>query len=266
VLLTNELAETIRRCEIVSVRSGLEAARRVYPDLEVTSLEIAGGLARFASVGPRFSVAFGLGTLAQVSAGEIARLTDFYESRNAVGRVIVTPLSDPSLGRRLADAGYAPGEHDNVMVSDRFDEHALRDERIAASTDVDGWARASARGFLGVDTLQPGDERLATILASSENVIALEGRDDGVIAATGAMSFVEDSPALFAASTIAKHRGHGWHTALIRDRIARARDAGARFMRAAARPASSSERNFHRCGFTTLYTRVFWERRVSESD
>jgi hypothetical protein len=67
--------------------------------------------------------------------------------------------------------------------------------------------------------------------------------------------------ALFAGSTMAAFRNRGWQIAMIRDRIARARDEGARWMRATARPTSTSERNFIRCGFQTLYTRTLWQRR-----
>ncbi len=70
-----------------------------------------------------------------------------------------------------------------------------------------------------------------------------------------------DCATLFGGSTLTSFRKHGLHGALIRERIAQARDAGARFMRAGATPGSTSERNFQRCGFVTLYTRTLWERR-----
>jgi hypothetical protein len=260
VLLTRELDETIRRGEIAGISSGIDTVRRLYPEEHAASMEIAGGLAVFTGINSPLSQTYGVGTLAPVTIDEIAQITGFYESRSATPRVFVTPMADPSLGRMLAAAGYAPAEYENVMASDEFDAYALYDGQIAIATDVGAWADASARGFMDLETLAPGDDRIARVLASSQGVWALEARDDDTIVATAAMDIRGECSAMFAGSTMRGYRHRGWHLALIRDRIARARDAGVRFMRATGRPSSSSERNFHRCGFETLYTRVLWER------
>ena len=113
---------------------------------------------------------------------------------------------------------------------------------------------------MDVEILKPDDDRIAILLASSDGVCALAGYEDDTIVATAAMDLRGECSAFFAGSTLAAFRGRGWHLAMIRDRIARSREMGVRFMRATARPSSTSERNFHRCGFETLYTRVLWER------
>ena len=261
VLLTPELADTIRREEIAGIRCGLETARRLRPDAGIESVEVAGGLAAFMGRESPLSEAFGIGTFAPVAAGDVAEITEFYESRASTPRVFVSPLADRTLGIELAAAGYAPVEYENVLASNAFEPHALRDQRIRAAPNMQAWARASAGGFLDGGTVTADDEFLALTIAGSEGVVAVEAVDGGAIVATGAMDVRGECSALFAASTLPGFRGAGWHLALIRDRIARARDAGARFMRATARPGSTSERNFHRCGFTTLYTRALWERK-----
>jgi hypothetical protein len=260
VLLTRELDETIRRCELAGIRSGIDSVRRLYPEERAASMEIAGGLAVFTGVDSPLSQTYGIGTVAPVTAEGIAQITDFYASRGATPRVFVTPMADPTLGRVLAAAGYAPAEYENVMASDQFDAYALYGDRIDLARDISEWARASTQGFMDLETLAPDDDRIARVLASSEGVSALEARDGVTIVATAAMDIRGECSAMFAGSTMREYRHRGQHLALIRDRIARARDAGARFMRATAHPASSSERNFHRCGFVTLYTRVLWER------
>lgn len=260
MLLMRELDEAIRRSESEGVRRGIATVKRLHPDRHATSIEVAGGLAAFTGVDSPLSQTYGVGSSTPVTEGDISRITDFYESRGATPRVFVTPLADPSLAPALAAAGYAPSEYENVLVSDAFDGFARFDDRIVAATNLHAWARASTQGFMDVETLQPGDDRIAILLASSEGVCALAGREDGAIVATAAMDLRGECSAFFAGSTLAAYRGRGWHVAMIRDRIARARDFGVRFMRATARPASSSERNFRRCGFETLYTRVLWER------
>lgn len=261
MLLTQKLDETIRRCEIAGIRVGIETIKRLYPEARAESIDVAGGLVAFTGIGSPLSQAYGIAASSPVNDREIALITAFYESRGAVPRVFVSPLADASLGRTLASAGYEPSEYENVLASDAFEPHAHSDDRIAVAADLDAWARASTQGFMDVETLKPGDDRIAVVLASSEGVRPLEARKAGTVVATAAMDVRGECSAFFAGSTLRAFRGCGWHLALIRDRIARAREAGAHFMRATARPASASERNFHRCGFVTLYTRALWERK-----
>jgi hypothetical protein len=256
--LTRALDERIRRGEIEAIRKSVETVQRLYPEAQATSIEIAGGIARFTGI-DGLSQAFGVGTLAPVSANEIARLTDFYESRGSKPQVYVTPMADPSLATGMARAGYAPVSHESVLVSEDFDTCARYDDRVALATDLDAWAKASTLAFADGSS-ENVDPQIATILASSKGAYALEGRDGDAIAATGVLGLRGECAFLFASSTLAMFRRRGWHLALICDRIARARDLGARVMRATASPASTSEHNFHRCGFTTLYTRSLWER------
>ncbi len=248
--------------EIVGVLCGIATVQRLYPEAKAESIEVAGGLIAFTGVESPLSQAYGVGALSPVSDAEIARITDFYESRNATPRVFVTPLSDRTLGPALAAAGYAPTEDENMLASDSFHAYAARDARIESASDLTAWARASAKAFMDLDALKPGDDRIAMVLGSSDGVTPLEAREDGAITATAALDVRGECAALFAGSTMPAFRGRGLHLVMIRDRIARARDAGARFMRATARPAGPSERNFHRCGFVTLYTRVLWERKA----
>lgn len=261
VLLTRELDETLRRAELAGTRCGVETVQRLYPEVGAASIEVAGGFALFTGTDSPLSQAYGVGVAMPVTVGDVDRITDFYQTLGASPRVYVTPLSDATLGAALASAGYAPSEYENVLASRDFDANAIRDERIGVAADLAAWARASARGFTDADELAPGEDAIAVILASSDGVVPLEAHEGDAIVATSALDVRDGCAALFAGSTMAAHRGRGWHLAMIRDRIARARDAGATLLRATARPASVSERNFLRCGFHTLYTRVLWERK-----
>jgi hypothetical protein len=260
MLLTRAFDERIRRSELDGIRNGLATVARLFPDAELASAEIAGGVARYSSIEPTFSQAFGVGIGVAVSDDDVARLTEFYATRNATARVLVTPLADPTLAPKLAAAGYVPTEYENVLISERFEPYAARDGRVTVAADVGAWARASAQAFSDAEELVPGGDRIALILAKSAGVIALELREDDSIASTAALDVRGDFAVFFAGSTLPQCRGRGLHLALIRDRVARARDAGARLMRAYARPDSASERNFHRCGFSVLYTRTMWEK------
>lgn len=195
-----------------------------------------------------------------MTADHISEIGSFYESRGATPRVFVTPAAHPSLEAGLAAAGYAPSERESILASDDRNAHAQPDGRIGVAKDIDAWARASAEAFLDRRLLAASDARIALILATAAGTLALEARDRGDIVATAAMDVRGECAGLFAGSTLPAFRRQGWHSALIADRIARARDAGARLLRATAKPGSASERNFHRHGFVTLYERVLWER------
>lgn len=249
----------IRRHEIAGIRSAMMTARQLTPEAGVDDIEIAGGLAAFTGADSPLSQVYGL--VAPVSAADVATITAFYETRGGTPRVFVSPLSDASLGRELAAAGYVPCEYENVLASDRFDEAAY-DDRIGVASDRDAWAVASAQGFTGRDSLEPADVAIARVIAFSDGVYPTQARVGGRIVATAAMDIKDGCAGLFGGSTLPAFRGRGWQIAMIRDRIARARDGGARFMRAHAQAMSVSERNFIRCGFQALYTRSLWERRA----
>jgi GNAT superfamily N-acetyltransferase len=249
--------------EIDGARRSIEAARRLDPEAGATSIEVAGGVAGFTGIDSPFSQALGVGTRGPVTASDIAKITVFYESRGATPMVFVTPAAHSSLVSELAAAGYAAGDREQTLLAaDDLSGQGRRDDRIDVAKDIPAWAKASAMGFLEREELQPGDDVIALVLATAQGTIALEVRDGNSVIATGAMSVIGDSAALFAGSTLTAFRRQGWHTALIRDRVARAREAGARFVRATAGPGSRSEQNFMRCGFVRLYARVLWEKRA----
>jgi GNAT superfamily N-acetyltransferase len=266
IFLTRELEATVLQSELAGIACAIATVQRLYPETRAEGIEVAGGLAAFTGADSPLSQAYGVGASVPVRAADITRITEFYESRNATPRVFVTPLSDPSLATALAAAGYAPSEYVNSLFSNDADSCARRDQRIEIAEDLDAWARASKEGFADRPSLVHDDYRVAATLAASEGVVSLELRVDGAIAATAAMDVRAGCATLFAGSTVPAFRRQGLHAAMIRDRMARARDIGVRFMRTTATPASASERNFQRCGFVVLYTRTLWERPMSSFD
>lgn len=237
----------------------MDASRRLTPEAQADAIEIAGGLGAFTGANSPLSQTYGI--VAPVTAQDVAAITAFYETRGATPRVFVSPLSDASVAVELAAASYVPCEYENVLASNCFDPEAAYDQRIGIASDLGAWAVASAQGFTGRDSLGPEDVAIARVIAFSDGVYPTQACVDGRIVATAAMDIKDGCAGLFAGSTLTEFRGRGWQIAMIRDRIARARDGGARFMRATAQPMSASERNFIRCGFQVLYTRSLWERR-----
>ncbi|HEY1976017.1 MAG TPA: hypothetical protein VGG89_05725 [Candidatus Baltobacteraceae bacterium] len=258
-LPTRELAALIEASECRLLRGFLESAKRFRPDGGFDCLEIAGGLATFTGVGSPLSQATSIALNDPVTGAEIEQLTRFYRDRGAPPRVWVNPLADPSLERELAGAAYVPRVRNNVLAVDLSTAAAARDERIAEESDRTAWGRASYEGFS--NRYLTGDEGifLATTIASQTGIVALAARNGDAIVATGALIVYEELASLIAGSTLDGHRGNGYHRAMVLDRLARAREAGARYARASAPIGSTSEKNFRACGFEVLYTRILWE-------
>jgi GNAT superfamily N-acetyltransferase len=256
---TLALARKIEAGQVSGLRSCVAAALELFPDCGAVLLEVAGGVAPYCGQGSALNDAVGLGMNGPVTRVQVESITEFYRSRDVPPRAMCASYADASLAQELESAGYLPIEKQSVLVAELDRVQARRDPRIVESTDALDWAMHSARGFKNGDV--PTEEELRTprIIAATRATV-LEGREHGEIAITGAMDVLEDFAALFAASTMPAHRGRGWQTALILDRFARAREAGARFAWAGAEPASASERNFLRCGFQLLGTRVLWEK------
>jgi ribosomal protein S18 acetylase RimI-like enzyme len=204
------------------------------------------------------SEAVAVGIDCDVSQDDVDEITEFFRAVGAAPRVVTSPLSNPELARLLARSGYAPEEYQNALVADLAALEGERDARIVETSDATQWARASVRGF---SEDAPEDEvmRKTGLLIATGGATALEVRDESEIIATACYAFEREGIALFAASTIPSARRRGWQRAMIRERIARAKDAGMRYARVAAAPLGASERNFRALGFVPIYTRVTWE-------
>lgn len=259
---TRALAEQIERASIAGFRACIEAARHLAPNLGACIVDVAGGVAAFAGSSSPLSEATGVGLLVEPTPADIDRLTRFYTERGAASRVLVSPLAHAALARELVRARYVPVEYQNVLFCEIDPAHATLDERVAESADHAGWGRTSAHGFLERDP-QEDEALVGMIIARASTMIPLELRVDGNVVATAAMDVYEDVAGLHGASTMPHARRRGYQTVLIRERIARARALGARYVHAVAAVGSASERNFRRAGFDVLFTRALWERDVA---
>jgi hypothetical protein len=259
VLPTCELATLIEASECRLLRGFYEAAKRLRPDSGFECLEIAGGVATFMGTPSPLSQATGFALEAPISRREIERITKFFHDRGAPSKISVNPLADPSLERELTRAGYVPRIRNNALAIDLSTTLAARDERIRDEPDVAAWGRASSTGFS--NRYAGGDDAvfLATTIASAKGVVALSVRNGAGIVATAAILLGGELASLIAGSTLDGHRAKGYHRAMILDRLARARESGARYARASAPIGSTSENNFRACGFEVLYTRDTWE-------
>lgn len=236
----------------------MRAGQNNYPEYGIETRVLGSGFLGYSGVSGGLSEAVAIGIDCDVSQEAVDEITQFFHSHNASSRVVTSPLSNPALAALLARSGYAPAEYQNALVADLDALEGEHHGRITERADVALWADASARGFC--DGSEPDDVmRKISLLIATGGATALEVRENGAVIATACYAFERTGIALFAASTLPSHRRQGWQRALIRERIARAKQAGMRFARVAAAPLGDSERNFRALGFVPLYTRITWE-------
>jgi GNAT superfamily N-acetyltransferase len=258
-LPTRPLAALIEASETVLLHAFLEAASALAPERLFDCAEICGGLAAFMGVNSPLSQTTGVAFSSALDDGAIDRVTRFYHEHGATARVWANPLADQSLEPALARYGYLPRARNNVLALDVTAARAQRDPRVIVETDPRAWGHASWQGFRERHDGEAEGTLLATSIAAGEGVVALAMREGERIVATAAMAVHGQLASLFAGSTLDDRRGNGYHAALVEDRVARAREAGARYARTSAPIGSTSEANFRRCGFHVLYTRTLWE-------
>jgi ribosomal protein S18 acetylase RimI-like enzyme len=224
--------------------------------------ELAGGIVGYCGIPGPLSEAAAVGIDCDVTAATVDEMTEFFRARGCAPRLTVSPLTNPELAPLLSGAGYVPIEYQNTLLADVHSFEAERNNRVCEAVDARAWGEANARGFS--DGEDPSHElRMMSTLLATGGAVALEARDRETIISTSCFAMEKERGivALFAASTLPSHRRQGWQRAMIRERIARAKEAGMEFARVSAAPLSDSERNFRALGFVPLYTRVTWELR-----
>ncbi|HET9030026.1 MAG TPA: GNAT family N-acetyltransferase [Candidatus Aquilonibacter sp.] len=260
MMIDRALAVACELNERDGLRRCLTRAKDVFPQLGADVRELAGGIVGFSGVYGSLSEATAIGVEHDVTPSDIDAITEFFSEKGCSSRVTVSPVSAPNLGALLARAGYEPVEFQNTLVASLDDLDGAHDDRINEAADPEAWAEASARAFSDGADPTPAMLTLARLFSYC-GPVALEARIEGRVAATGCYAFEDHGIAgFFAAGTLPEYRRRGLQRALIRERIARAKEMNMRFVRVSAEPLSKSERNFRALGFVPLYTRITWEQ------
>jgi len=255
-----ELCKRLERSEALAVRGALLHGARCFPERRIAVETIAGGTVAYAGADSPFTQATGIGIEGACSDPDLDRIVEFFHSRGAVAKIIASPASGIDFARLLARRGFEPIEYVNALAADLAQLHATRDARIEVCADAAVWAERSSVGFSDGETASDANRFIARLIAADPNVVRLALLENGEIVATGCLALEHGGiAALFGSSTLAQARRKGCQSAMIADRIARAREAGSWIARASALPATISERNFVRLGFTVVYTRTTWE-------
>ena len=225
-------------------------------------LEIAGGYAIFAGAVSPLTQAIGVGMGTAVSEADIERIETFFCERGANPNIHLCPLADPALAKLLGKRGYRPVEFNNMLVrapaTDVSEYEAPRDVvvRVTDAAEVLNWANTVMRGFLERDELTETEIEFARTTAADMSILRLVAEIDGHVAGAAAFANRNGVALCFGDSTLKAFRRRGVHANLVKARLRIAAEAGCDWIAATTLPGSVSQRNYERCGFRVVYTKM----------
>ncbi len=257
-----------RRIEIAQAWRASEyarACRTSHPD-QVAVVPVAGGYAVCSGSGLPVNRATGLGMSGLVTQSDLDLVAQFFHSHGMVSRVDLCPLADRSLLDLLRARGYRLEEFHSVLFRLVSDSAAAGASLARASPEVqirqvgskerELWLRTVAQGFSGRE--EPPQEVLDILAPNFDSAIAIcfLASVRGEPAGGAAMVTHEGAAELCSDSTRPAFRNRGVQTALLRARLAAARDAGCDLALGLTTPGTVSQRNMERVGLRLAYTKA----------
>lgn len=260
MIVTDELARRLEYAEAVDAAGCVDAACRLEADCDAASSAAAGGYLTFCGVESPLTHAIGVGMHGPLTTADVDQIEQFFRTRKAPVTIDVCPHADPSLYDILCQRGYRITEFHNVLVRSLPAELAHSSEPIlvrpAHPDELDLYAVTVVRGFFGRDEMTEEEVRLGRLLfrmPCTTGFLAILG--DGEPVGAGGLSIRNGMANFFGDATLRSARGHGAHTALIRERLRAASNAGCDLAMAGTQPGSISQRNYQRLGFEVAYTK-----------
>lgn len=263
------LATRIDHAEMRLSMSIAETVAARSPAARALVTPVAGGYAVFASAGSPANKAIGVGFGATIDEAVLDGIEREWAERGEPMRVELSTLADPSLAPALTARGYRVTGFENVLG-----RTVTADDFVAAPSEwsIDvlpqdqwrTWMRVTLDGFATPDGSAPGEETYPPELLEALFVDFAEtpgfrrylARLGDVPAGAASLRLDDGIAQLCGAATLPPFRRRGIQAALLRWRLAEARQAGCDLAVVTTQPGSKSQANAMRQGFSVLYTRV----------
>jgi GNAT superfamily N-acetyltransferase len=264
LLATFALAIRIERADALNAVESAEAQRRLRPDSGGEVLAVGTGFAAFAGVGSPISQARGFGMAAEFDVAQIDTVEQFYRDRGCTSvNFDLCPLAHAGLCEGLGRRGYRIVEYNNALARRIGRSDAWpKDERVrqCRPDDIGLWSRTVMGGFF--DKSEPSVEEvdLGSMLFGMEGGAAFIATLDGMPAGGAGMSIRSGLAFFFGDSTLPSYRARGLQRTLIEARLSQAVSTGCDLAVSTTLPGTISQRNYERCGFQVLYTKMNMQR------
>jgi GNAT superfamily N-acetyltransferase len=261
VFTSPELAARIDRAE------GRLCAAFALDAPQARVIAVGGGVAVFIERDSPTNKLIGAGFSGRVDDSVLSEIEALFARLGARLQAEVSTLADPALHRQLAGRGYLPSGFENVLG------HSLRDVaapsqgitvELVASSELPKLADVMAEGFSNPDTGGVGGDELPPVDGIRQafmRTLQISGfrgylaRIDGTIVGGAVLRLDEGIAQFGGAATLPAFRRRGVQTALLQTRLADAAREGCDIAVVVTQPASKSQQNVEREGFSLLYAR-----------
>ncbi|MER5888890.1 GNAT family N-acetyltransferase [Streptomyces sp. NPDC001941] len=265
-----ELAARIERAETGLITAGARAAlARLGPDAGFVT-PLAGGAACRADEHSPLNKVVGLGFAGAPSEAELDAVERRFAALGTPVQVELAHVADPAVGELLTGRGYRLAGFENLLgreVTARDRAATVPDVEVGESGDeefeawldtvVDGFAHPDTQGVASHEEF-PRDvvETSVRDMSAAAGMRRYLARVDGVVAGAASMRVVDGLAQLTGAATLPAYRRRGVQAALLTARLDRAAEERADLAVITTQPASTSQHNAQRRGFSLLYTRA----------
>jgi hypothetical protein len=230
-------------------------------------VELGGGVAVLAERDAPSNKMIGIGFSGPLEEHVLADVEQYFAARGTRLQAEVSTLADPAVHRQLVARGYVPSGFENVLghrlsgvapPAPDVTVEALSPSELPVLADVlaEGFANPDVGG-VGGDTIPPASEirRWFDVTMHVPGFRGYVARIGGAVVG-GAALRLDDGIAQFSgAATLPRFRRRGVQTVLLRARLADAAQAGCTIGVVVTQPASKSQQNVQREGFSLLYAR-----------
>jgi ribosomal protein S18 acetylase RimI-like enzyme len=275
LIATTSLAARIERAEAGTAAAfGRRAADR-GADLLVHP--IGGTVAVHGGPDQPFNKIAGLG-FAPLDEPDLEQLETVYDARGADMRVEQSSLADPAVASMLTRRGFTLIGYENVLglpltpdvvagFARERDAARAAGIDVAQTDDASTWIRTVSEGFLHPESFpREAMERIFTDFSGADGFVLYLARRGNDPAGGAALRMAEGLGQLAGAATLPAERRRGVQSALLRARLVEAAAAGCDLAVVTTEPASKSQANVQRVGFSLLYVRAVLVRAASTGD
>jgi ribosomal protein S18 acetylase RimI-like enzyme len=280
LIATSSLAARLERAECAMAVALGELARARTADTLIAP--VGGAAAVYGGPGEPFNKLAGLG-FAPLDDAVLAEVEQEFDRRQAPLQVEFAVLADHEIANRLAKRGYHLVNFENVLgieltraavdrAASEYEEHAAHGitVRRTAPAEAPLWIDAVWSGFAHADVFdgppshetyaREALERVYKDFALVPGLVSYLALRDQAIAGGGSLRIIDGLAQLCGAATLPDHRRRGVQSALLRARLVDASREGCDLAVVTTQPASKSQENVQRAGFSLLYARAIMVR------
>jgi GNAT superfamily N-acetyltransferase len=256
-------ARRLESCEEMPQVFYAQEFQKSRPQVGAAWEEFCGGHMSFCGLGSPVGRAVGMGLDRPFTTADLDHIESFYRLHKAPAQVDLTPLHGPEVFEMFKERGYAIAELNNVLyrkldAAETFPEPPQGCEIRRSAPDEAEVTGAVVESAFFPDGAPEAFGGLIAPFYRMEGALAFVASVQGkpVACGTGLMIRERKVFALCGAGTLARYRGRGFQTALLRARMAAAAEEGCEYAVVVTQGGTTSQRNAERLGFRVAYSKV----------